>query len=37
MTMTMASENAEKSVNYGGVINLSIKKVNRIKNYFGKK
>ena len=37
MTMTMASDNAEKSVNDGGSINCSIKKVNRIENYFGKK
>ena len=36
-TMTMASENAEKWVNDGGVINRSIKKVYRIENYFGKK
>ena len=36
-TMTMASENAEKSGNYGSVIKKSIRKVNRLENYFGKK
>ena len=36
-TMTMALENAEKSVNDGSFINKSIKEVNRLENYFGKK
>ena len=36
-TMTMVSENAEKSANDGSVINKTIKKVNRLENYFGKK
>ena len=36
-TMTMASENTAKLENDGSVIKKSIKKVNRIENYSGKK
>ena len=36
-TMTMASENAEKSANDGSVMNKTIKKFNRLHNYFSKK
>ena len=36
-TMTMALENAEKSANDGSVMNKTIKKVNRLEKYLGKK
>ena len=36
-TMTMASENAEKSANDVSVMNKSIKEVKNFENFFGKK
>ena len=36
-TMTMASESAEKANEDGAFINKSVKKVNKLQNYFSKK